>query len=161
MVSKIIMESVMRFNPIKELLAYIEECHLALADLYLRLSLDVNDDKVKKLLNFMCNREQLSFFNLHEYAEHAPKSLLNTSLESIYDQSLPTKCLTMKTQPNLSIQDALALAMMFDMQLIELAQTTAYNSPTIEAELALENISDQEEEAFHQVVSASHEFDYV
>ncbi|WP_413700781.1 hypothetical protein ACLKMH_02805 [Psychromonas sp. KJ10-10] len=67
----------------------------------------------------------------------------------------------MQTQPNLSIQDVLGLAMKFDMQLIELTQTTAYNSPTIEAELALENISNQEEEALHQVVTASHEFEYI
>ncbi|WP_413700780.1 hypothetical protein ACLKMH_02800 [Psychromonas sp. KJ10-10] len=51
----------MGFKPIKEFLVYIEECHLALADLYLRLSREVTDEKVKGLLNFMRNKEQLSF----------------------------------------------------------------------------------------------------
>tara|TARA_R110001583_G_scaffold99273_1_gene244562 strand:- start:7032 stop:7517 length:486 start_codon:yes stop_codon:yes gene_type:complete len=161
MVKNIFMEPVMHFKPIKEFLAYIEECHLALADLYLRLSLEAEDENVKLLLNFMRNKEQLSFFHLHEYAEQAPSSLLETWLDNIFDQSFPMKCQQMKTQPNLSIEDVVALAMKFDMQLIELTQTTAYNSPTIEAELALENISNQEEEALHQVVIASHEFDYM
>jgi hypothetical protein len=40
-------------------------------------------------------------------------------------------------------------------------QTAAYNSPTIEAELALENLSNQEEETLHQVVIASNEFEYM
>ena len=150
----------MRFKPIKEFLVYIEECHLALADLYLRLSREVTDEKVKGLLNFMRNKEQLSFFNLHEYVEQAPTSLLETWLENIFDQSFPSRCQQMQTQANLSIQDVVGLAIKFDIQLIDITQTTAYDSPTIEAELALENISNQEEEALQQVVSASHEFEY-
>jgi hypothetical protein len=67
----------------------------------------------------------------------------------------------MKIQPDLAIDDVVALAMKLDMQLIELMQTAAYNSPTIEAELALENLSNQEEETLHQVVIASNEFEYM
>lgn len=151
----------MRFTPIKEFLNYIEECHLALADLYLRLSLEATDEKVKLLLDFMRNREQLSHLHLHEYAMQAPESLLETWLDNMFDQSLPMKCQQMKLQPDLSIEDVVALAMSLDTQLIELMQTAAYNSPTIEAELALENLSNQEEEALHQVVMASNEFEFM
>ena len=151
----------MRFKPIKEFLAYIEECHIALADLYLRLSLEATDEKVKLLLDFMRNKEQLSYFHLHEYAEQAPASLLETWLDNVFDQSFPMKCQQMKMHPDLAIDDVVALAMKLDMQLIELMQTVAYNSPTIEAELALENLSNQEEETLHQVVIASHEFEFM
>ncbi|WP_022940529.1 hypothetical protein [Psychromonas hadalis] len=151
----------MRFKPIKEFLAYIEECHIALADLYLRLSLEASDEKVKLLLDFMRNKEQLSYYHLHEYAQQAPASLLETWLDNIFDQSFPMKCQQMKLQPDLAIDDVVALAMKLDMQLIELMQTAAYNSPTIEAELALENLSNQEEETLHQVVIASHEFEFM
>jgi hypothetical protein len=151
----------MRFKTIKEFLAYIEECHIALADLYLRLSQEATDEKVKLLLDFMRNKEQLSFFHLHEYAEQASTSLLETWLDNVCDQSFPMKCQQMKAQPDLTIDDVVALAMKLDMQLIELMQTAAYNSPTIEAELALENLSNQGEEALHTVVIASHEFEYM
>jgi len=151
----------MRFKPIKEFLAYIEECHHALADLYHRLSLEANDEKVKLLLDFMYNKEQLSYLHLHTYAEQAPGSLLETWLDNVFDQGFPIRCQQLKLQPNLAIDDVVYLAMKLNMQLIELMQTVAYNSPTIEAELALENLTNQEEEALHQVVSASHEFEYM
>jgi len=151
----------MRFTPIKEFLNYIEECHIALADLYLRLSVEATDEKVKLLLDFMRNKEQLSHLHLHEYAMQAPVSLLETWLDNMFDQSFPMKCQQMKLQPDLSIEDVVALAMSLDTQLIELMQTAAYNSPTIEAELALENLSNQEEETLHQVVMASNEFEFM
>lgn len=151
----------MRFKPIKEFLSYIEECHRALADLYLRLRLEASDEKVKLLLDFMRNKEQLSYLHLHEYAEQAPASLLETWLDNMFDQSFPAKCQQMKIQADLSIEDVVALAMKLDMQLIELMQNAAHNSPTIEAEVALENLSNQEEEALHQVVTASHEFEHM
>ncbi len=151
----------MRFKPIKEFFTYIEECHVALADLYLRLSLEATDEKVKLLLDFMRNKEQLSYCHLHEYAQQAPASLLETWLDNVFDQSFPMKCELMQAQPNLIIEDVVALAMKLDMQLIEMMQTAAYNSPTIEAEVALENLSNQEEETLHQVVIASHEFEFM
>ena len=151
----------MRFKPIKDFLAYIEECHLALADLYMRLSLEANDEKVKLLLDFMRNKEQLSYQHLHEYAQQAPSSILETWLDNIFDQSFPLKCQQMQLQAELSIEDVLTLAMSLDTQLIELLQNAAYSSPTIEAELALENLTNQEEEAMHRVIMASNEFEYM
>jgi hypothetical protein len=151
----------MRFKPIKDFLSYIEECHKALADLYFRLSLEANDDKVKLLLDFMRNKEQLSYQHLHEYTQLAPPSLLETWLDKRFDQSFPVKCQQMKLKAELSIDDVIALAMNLDIQLIELLQTTAYNSPTIEAEIALENLTNQEEETLHHVVMASREFEYI
>ena len=55
----------MNYKPIKEFLSYIEECHVALAQLYQRLSLEASDEKVKLLLDFMRNKEQLSYLHLH------------------------------------------------------------------------------------------------
>lgn len=151
----------MRFKPIKDFLAYVEDCHIALAELYQRLSLEVRNDHVKLLLDFMHHKEQLSYLHLHEYAQQAPTSLLETWLDNVFDQSIPLKCQQMKLQPDLNVDDVLALAMTLDMQLIELMQTAAYNSPTIEAEIALENLSNHEEENLHQVVMASNEFEYM
>ena len=151
----------MRFQLIKDFLTYIEECHIALADLYQRLSLEASDDKVKLLLEFMHNKEQLSYINLHNYVQVAPTSLLETWLDNIFDQSLPMKCQQMKLQAELTIEDVVALAMNLDTQLIELMQTAAYNSPTVEAEVALESLSNQEEETLHQVVMASNEFEFM
>ncbi len=151
----------MRFKPIKDFLAYIEECHLALANLYMRLSLEASDEKVKLLLDFMRNKEQLSYQHLHEYAQQAPSSILETWLDNIFDQSFPLKCQQMQLQTELSIEDVVTLVMSLDTQLIELLQNAAYSSPTIEAELALENLTNQEEEAMHRVIMASNEFDYM
>jgi len=151
----------MRFKVIKDFLTYIEECHKALADLYLRLSLEASNEKVKLLLDFMSNKERLSYLHLHSYAQQAPASLLNTWLDKFFDQSFPMKCQQMKIQSNLTIDDVVSLAMMLDMQLIELMQTVAYNSPTVEAEIALESLSDHEEETLHQIMTASHEFEYM
>ncbi|WP_028864620.1 hypothetical protein [Psychromonas aquimarina] len=151
----------MSFKPVKDFLSYIEECHMALADLYLRLSQEASEEKVKLLLDFMRNKEQLSYLNLHDYAEQAPQSLLDTWLDNVFDQSFPMKCQQMKLQPELAIDDVVALAMKLDTQLIELMQTAAYNSPTIEAEVALENLSNREEETLHHVVMASHEFEFM
>ena len=86
----------MNYKPIKEFLSYIEECHVALAQLYQRLSLEASDEKVKLLLDFMRNKEQLSYLHLHEYSQQAPASLLDTWLENVFDQSFPMKCAQMK-----------------------------------------------------------------
>jgi hypothetical protein len=151
----------MDFKPIKEFLVYIEECHIALADLYQRLSLKAADEKVKLLLDFMRNKEHLSFFHLNEYAKRAPISLLETDLYNVNDRSFPLKCEQIKMQSNLAIEDVISLVMKLDVQLIDLMQTAAHNSATIEAEIALENLSDQAEEALHQVVITRHEFEYM
>jgi hypothetical protein len=151
----------MRFKPIKDFLAYIEECHIALADLYTRLSLEVDDEKVKLLLDFMKNKEQLSYQHLHEYAQQAPASVLETWLDNVFDQSFPIKCRQMQLQPELNLEDVIALAINLDTQLIELLQNAAYSAATIEAEVALENLTNQEEEVLHQVIMASNEFEYM
>lgn len=151
----------MRFKPVKEFLFYIEECYIALADLYTRLSLEASDEKVKLLLDFMKNKEQLSYQHLHEYAQQASTSLLDTWLDSVFDQSFPMRCQQMQLQPELSIDDVISLAMRLDTQLIELLQNAAYNSPTLEAEVALESLTNQEEENLHQVIMASNEFEYM
>lgn len=151
----------MSYKPIKEFLSYIEECHVALSQLYQRLSLEANDEKVKLLLDFMKNKEQLSYLHLHEYSQQAPTSLLNTWLENVFDQSFPMKCAQMKLQAELALEDVVNLAMRLDTQIIELMQTAAFNSPTIEAEIALENLTNHEEETLHEVMIASHEFEYI
>ena len=151
----------MHFKPIKDFLAYVEQCHKALAALYHRLSLEATDDKVKLFLDFIRNKEQLSYLHLQEYIKVAPQSLLETWLDNMFDQSFPMKCEQMKLQEELSIDDVVALAMKFDIQLIELMQTAAFNSTTIEAEIALENLTNQEEEKLHNVVMARHEFEYM
>ena len=151
----------MRFKPIKDFLTYIEECHLALAELYTRLSLEASDEKVKLLLDFMKNKEQLSYLHLHEYVQQAPDSILKTWLDNAFDQSFPMKCQQMKLQPELNIEDVTSLAINLDTQLIGLLQSAAYSAATIEAELALDNIANQEEETLHHVIMASNEFEYM
>lgn len=150
----------MSYKPIKEFLSYIEECHVALVQLYQRLSLEATDEKVKLLLEFMKNKEQLSYLHLHEYSQHASTSLLNTWLDNVFDQSFPMKCAQIKSQAELALEDVVTLAMKLDTQIIELMQTAAFNSPTIEAEIALENLTNQEEGTLHQVMLASNEFQY-
>ncbi|MEH6454399.1 MAG: hypothetical protein V7782_15320 [Psychromonas sp.] len=151
----------MSYKPIKEFLSYIEECHVALAQLYQRLSLEANDENVKLLLDFMQNKEQLSYLHLHQYSQQAPASLLNTWLDNVFDQSFPMRCAQMKLQAELALEDVVTLAMRLDTQIIELMQTAAFNAPTIEAEIALENLTNQEEETLHEVMMASHEFEYI
>lgn len=151
----------MRFKPIKLFLVYIEDCHKALADLYQRLSIEAKDEKVKLLLEYIKNKEQISSIHLHQYVQQAPLSLLETWLDNIFDQSFPLRCKNLKLKPSLGIEDVVTLAIQLYMQLIELMQTAAYNTPTIEAEVALEGLTNQEEEMLHQVVMASHEFEYM
>ena len=151
----------MRFKPISDFLSYIEECHIALAELYTRLSREATDEKVRLLLDFMKNKEQLAYLHLHEYAQQAPPSILETWLDNIFDQSFPIRCQQMQLQPKITIDDVVALAMSLDTQLIDLLQNAAYDSPTLEAELALENLTTQEEETLHQVIMASNEFEYM
>ena len=151
----------MHFKPIKDFLLYIEECHKALADLYQRLSIEATEEKVKLLLEYMKNKETTSYIKLHLYVQHAPVSLLETWLNNVFDQSFPQRCKNLELAPELAIEDVVALAIQLDMQLIEAMQTAAFNSPTVEAEVALENLTNQEEEMLHQVVMASHEFEHM
>lgn len=151
----------MHFKPMKDFLLYIENCHKALADLYQRLSIEANDDKVKLLLEYMKTKEQLSYINLHEYVRRAPLSLLETWLDDFFDQSFPQRCKYLKLKAELTVEDVVTLAIQLDMQLIKVMQTAADNSTTTEAERVLENLSKQEEEMLHQVIMASHEFEYM
>tara|TARA_R110001583_G_scaffold164447_1_gene316928 strand:- start:8884 stop:9339 length:456 start_codon:yes stop_codon:yes gene_type:complete len=151
----------MRLKLIKDFLLYIEDCHKALADLYQRLSVEANDDKVKLLLEYMKNKEQISYLHLHQYVQQAPLSLLNTWLDNFFDQSFPLRCKELELKPELSVEDVVTLAIQLDMQLIEAMQAAANNSPTIEAEAAIASLTSKEKETLYQVVMASHEFDYL
>ena len=154
-------EYIMRFKPIRDFLAYIEDCHIALAELYTRLSLESDDQRVKLLLDFMKNKEQLYYLHLHEYIQQAPQSVLETWLDNVFDQSFPIRCQQLQMQAELSLEDVVSLAMNLDSQLIELLQGAVYNSPTLETELALDNLANQEEERIHQVIMAGNEFEYM
>jgi len=151
----------MRSKLIKDFLLYMEDCHQALADLYQRLSVEANDEKVKLLLEYMKNKEQISYLHLHQYVKQAPLSLLNTWLDNFFDQSFPQRCKELELKPELSIEDVVTLAIQLDMQLIEAMQAAATTSLTLEGETAIENLTSHEEEMLYQVVMASHEFDYL
>lgn len=151
----------MRFKPIKDFLVYIEDCHRTLAELYQRLSLEANDEKVKLLLEYMKNKEQISYAHLHQYIQQAPACILETWLDNFFDQSFPQRCLDLKFKPDLTIEDVVSLAIKLDTQLIEAMQSAATCCPTEETEKVLENLSSQEEDMMQQVVMASHEFEYM
>jgi len=75
----------MHFKSIREFLGYIEECHIALIELYKRLSVESNDDKVRLLLYFLENKEQLSYQYIHDYVQQAPPYILETWVDNIFD----------------------------------------------------------------------------
>jgi hypothetical protein len=148
-------------KPIKDFLFYIEDCHKALADLYQRLSIEASDEKAKLLLDYMKNQQQISYTNIHQYVQIAPLSLLETWLDTFFDLSFPLRCKNLKLKAEITIEDVVNLAIQLDLRLIEVMQTAAFISPTIEAEKALEILTNQEEEMLHQVMIVSHEFDYI
>ncbi|MEJ6123756.1 hypothetical protein MT390_18120 [Vibrio sp. 2-Bac 85] len=151
----------MRSKLIKDFLVYIEDCHKALADLYQRLGEEASDRKTKLLLEYMKNREQISHLNLHQYIKLAPVSLLDTLLDNFFDQSFPQRCKDLELKTDLELEDIVTLAIQLDMQLIEAMKAVANNSPTLEAETAIGQLTSKEEEMLYQVVIASHEFEYL
>lgn len=151
----------MRFESIRDILGYIEECHIALVELYKRLSLESNDDKVRLLLYFLENKEQLSYQYIHDYVQQAPLPVLETWVDNMFDKSFPLRCQQLQLQADISIDDVIGLAMTFDSQLIELLQDSAYKSPTLEGQEALQNITSQEQQTLHQVLMARNEFVYM
>jgi len=151
----------MRLTPVKDFLLYIEDCHQALADLYQRLSAEATDHKVTLLLKYMQNQEQLSYKNLNNFVQEASPILLDTWLDNNFDQSFPLRCKGLKLNPELAIKDVVTLSTKLGIQLIELMQTAAFDSHTIEAEIALEHLTDKEEEMLQQAVIVSHEFEYM
>jgi len=151
----------MRFKSIRDFLGYIEECHIALVELYKRLSLESNNDKVRLLLYFLENKEQLSYQYIHDYVQQAPLPILETWVDNIFDQSFPLRCQQLQLQADISLDDVIGLAMTFDSQLIELLQDSAHQSPTIAGQEALQNITIQEEQTLHQVIMARNEFEFM
>lgn len=150
----------MPYKRIKEFLTYIEECHIALSDLYHRLSFN-SDYKVKLLLDYMSNKERLVYLNLQKYIMQSSPSLLNEWLNEKQDRDFPQRCKAIVLTPQLTIEDIIALAMKLDIQLIEIMQQAAHDSATIESELAFEHLINKEEESLHELILASHEFEYM
>jgi len=148
-------------KPIKDFLLHIEDCHKALSFLYQRLSVETSDHKVKILLEYMNNKEQTLCTNLDQYIQQAPSHLLETWLDTFCDQNFPCHCRKIQIEEQLTIQKVVTLAIQLEMHIIETMQTAAFISPTIDAELALDNLINQEEETLHQVMIASHEFEYM
>jgi len=151
----------MRFTSIKEFLTYIKNCHEALAELYERLSTKVTDEKVKHLLEYMKNKEHISYSKIQHYVEKAPESLLETWLDSFLDQNFPQRCKALKLSSEITMVDVVRLAMELDNQLIEAMKKTAINCPIIEAKKALAYLREQEKETLQHIVMTSHEFEYM
>jgi len=148
----------MNFRLIKDFLFYVEICHQALANLYQRLSLQTHDHNVKQLLEYMKNKEHISFENLTQFVQSAPDSLLCTPLRIGFDKSFSSHCHSLKLEAELALKDVVSLVMKLNIQLIDIMQTAAFDSETIEAEVALEKLIDQEEELLYKAIIASHEF---
>jgi len=151
----------MRFKSIRDFLGYVEECHMALIELYRRLSLESNDHKVRLLLCFIENKEQLSYQYIHHYVQQSPLPTLETWVDTIFDQSFPLRCQQLQLQADISIDDVIGLAMNFDSQLIALLQGSTYKSPTIAGQQVLQDITRQEQKTLHQVIMARNEFEYM
>ena len=150
----------MSLTLVKDFLLYIEDCHQALADLYQRLSTEVTDHNATLLLKHMQNQEQILCKNLSDFVQEASPTLLDSWLDNNVDKSFLLRCKGLKLNPGLAIKGIVSLITKLGVQLIDLMQTAAFNSHTIEAEIALERLIDKQEEVLQQVVIASHEFEY-
>lgn len=142
----------MRFKPIHEFLLYVEQCHVAFANLYRRIAEQQQNERNIMLLNFMQQKERLAIEEIEKYIETADPQLLSTWLENAFDENIPAECEQMELKPSIGIEEVITLAMKLETRLIDLMAQIATESPTPEVHEALDCLVMHEQQQQKQFI---------
>ncbi|PKG55632.1 hypothetical protein [Shewanella sp. GutDb-MelDb] len=130
----------MRIQQLSELLNYVANCRLEMAQLYSRLHSQADSSRVKLMLEYFQQHERQTADKLENYIDAAPKKILDTWYKDIVFEDFSALCLKQTLPANMSEEDILELHLELDNKLIGLIEKTSLSSASAETKGALEDL---------------------
>lgn len=130
----------MRIQQLRELLDFVAECHLDMAQLYHRLNDQADSTRTKMLLDYFEQHQKGVARHLEDYIEAAPKRVLESWYKDFVFEDFKAHCQNTMLPPSMTEDDVLELHLELDNLLIGLLEKTANSSSSGEVKSALEDL---------------------
>lgn len=142
----------MRFETTRDVLDCVKRFHRKARNLYSELADQEEQERLKLLLDYLSRHENHLAKSLADYEQETSEKILNTWFEYVPDQALLEPINHVDTEPNLSVDEIINLAMRLDNCLIELYKEMIDHSSAIsEVKEVFQNLLDMEKHEQHQL----------
>ncbi|RCU51494.1 MULTISPECIES: hypothetical protein [Corallincola] len=142
----------MRFKQARELLAFVAEARLALANRYQSWLPDLKNPRSQLLLQFLASKEREQQQALVEYMELAPAAALDTWFENTGETDLLERLQAYQLAEDIDEHQLLKLVLKFDNELMALLSQQVPNAVSTETEELLLNLIGHEQERQRRMV---------
>ncbi|GGI79188.1 hypothetical protein [Shewanella gelidii] len=130
----------MRIQQLRELLQFVAQCRLDMAQLYSRLHTHADSTRVKMVLTYFKQSQEHLSESLENYVDGAPARILDTWYKDITFEDFSKRCADTVLPANMSEDDVLSLHLDLENRLLGLLNKTAESSATEEIRSALKEL---------------------
>ena len=130
----------MRIQQLRELLEYVAQCRIEMAQLYGRLHAQADSSRVKMMLEYFQQHQKKVAEKLQDYGDDAPKRILDTWYKDITFEDFSARCQQVMLPANMQEDDVLNLHLDLENRLIALLEKTAETTAMAEIKSALNDL---------------------
>lgn len=130
----------MRIQQLRELLEYVAQCRIEMAQLYGRLHAQADSSRVKMMLEYFQQHQKKVAEKLQDYVDDAPKRILDTWYKDITFEDFSARCQQAMLPANMQEDDVLNLHLDLENRLIALLEKTAETTAMAEIKSALKDL---------------------
>lgn len=127
----------MRIQQLRDLLEYVANCRLDMAQLYGRLLNQADSARVKMMLGYFVPHQKQIAEKLHGYMDDAPTHILDTWYKDVVFEDFTKYCQDIMLPANMSEEDVLSLHLDLENRLIGLLEKTVNSTTAEDARSAL------------------------
>lgn len=130
----------MRIQQLRDLLEYVANCRLDMAQLYCRLINQADSARVKMMLEYFESHQKSVAEKLLNYMDDAPQRILNTWYKDFVFEDFTKRCQDIMLPANMNEEDVLNLHLELENQLIGLLEKTVNSTTAEDARSALADL---------------------
>lgn len=130
----------MRIQQLRDLLEYVANCRLDMAQLYGRLNNQADSARVKMMLEYFESHQKHVAEKLRDYMDEAPVRVLDTWYKDFVFEDFTKRCQDTMLPANMTEDDVLNLHLDLENLLIGLLEKTVNSTTAEDARTALEGL---------------------
>ncbi len=145
----------MRIQQLRDLLEYVANCRLDMANLYGRLINHADSARVKMMLEYFQSHQKHVADKLNDYMEEAPARILDTWYKDFVFEDFTKRCHDVVLPANMTEDDVLSLHLDLESRLIGLLEKTEQSTTAEDARNALEGLIRVEKTQLQRLVHST------
>ncbi|MCH1932051.1 hypothetical protein L9G16_17905 [Shewanella sp. A25] len=130
----------MRIQQLRDLLEYVANCRLDMAQLYGRLNNQADSARVKLMLEYLESHQKHVAEKLRDYIDEAPQRILDTWYKDFVFEDFTKRCQDIMLPANIDEDEVLNLHLELENLLIGLLEKTEHSTTAEDARSALADL---------------------